>query len=281
MDLRQLERDGYQVVRSVVSAAEIAGLLREAERLRQAIHASPLLDARLRILQTTSRSGKIVFRGLQNAHFVSPDVDALRLHPGIGGILRRVLGPDITTVLTSLFWKLPGDSETGVAYHQDAGFRQPVSAFRNLAVSYLQIAIALDPQDDGNGGLRFAAGSHREGRLFPRPRRSVLAGDAGEAELRAMGLSPADARPVRLEPGDLVMWNAFTVHGSSPNRSQRDRRSFAVASMRASDCDLGCDAYVGGRPAPALRPRDAQPTQAPHHKTELTEVKRVDPCELR
>jgi ectoine hydroxylase-related dioxygenase (phytanoyl-CoA dioxygenase family) len=251
MDLTQLERDGYQVVRSVVSEAEIAELLHAAERLRHEAEASPSLDPRLRVLRTTSRSGEAVFRGLQNAHFVNATVDAIRLHSGIGAILRRILGQDIKTVLTTLFWKLPGALETGFAYHQDAGFRTPASAFRNLAASYLQIAIALDPQDEDNGGLRFVAGSHREARLFPRPERSVLTGDAGECELRTMGLSPANARPVRLEPGDLVMWNAFAVHGSQPNRSQRDRRSFAFASMRAGDCDLGCDAYVDGRPAPA------------------------------
>ena len=254
MDLSALENDGYQVVPSVITPEEIPALLRETDWLEALAAGDALLDQRLRVLRSKARSGKPLVRGLQNSHHVSAIVDGLRLHPGIGRILQSILGPDIKTVLTSIFWKPAGEPETGIAYHQDAGFRRPQTAFRDLAKSYLQLAVALDPQDDRNGSLRFVTGSHRQARLFVRQEQSVLLGDAGESELRGMGLSPDKVCAVCLEPGDVVMWNAFTVHGSGPNRSaDRDRRSFTIASMRAGDCDVGIDAYVRGRPATAAK----------------------------
>lgn len=254
MDLSGLERDGYQVVRSIVSAQEIAAILEETDHLRSMALANAANDPRLRVLWSRSRSGEATLRGLQNAHHISSMIETLRLHRGIGRILCRALGPDIKTVLTSIFWKPPGEAETGIAYHQDAAFRQPASAYRNLAQSYLQLSVALDPQDDENGSLRFVSGSHREARIFPRPQQSVLTGKAAEPELKAMGLAPERVHVVRLEPGDVVIWNAFTVHGSQPNRSkERDRRSFAIASMRSADCDAGIEAYVGGTPVAATK----------------------------
>lgn len=252
MDHADLERDGYQIVRSVVSAAEVAEALHEAERLKCLALADTLNDPRLRVLRSESSSGEGLLRGLQNAHHISPVIDALRLHKGIGRIICGVLGPDVTTALTTIFWKSPGEAETGIAYHQDAAFRQPAAAYRNLARSYLQLAVALDPQDDENGGLRFVPGSHREGRIFPRPQRSVLTGKAAEPELSEMGVAPEHVRAVSLAPGDVVMWRAYTVHGSQPNRSRdRERRSFTIGSMRSGDCDSGTPAYVGGEPVAA------------------------------
>lgn len=249
MNVAGLERDGYQIVRSVVPPAEIAEALTEADRLKSMVVANAVDDPRVRVLWSRSGSGVDTLRGLQNAHRISPRIDALRLHRGIGEILRGLLGPDIRTILTSIFWKPPGELDTGIAYHQDADFRRPASTYRNLASSYLQLALALDPQDDENGGLRFVAGSHREARIFRRPEQSVLTGAAAEPELTAMGLAPERVHAVSLEPGDVVLWNAFTVHGSQPNRSKdRDRRSFTIASMRSSDCDAGTDAYIAGEP---------------------------------
>ncbi|MGH6893414.1 MAG: phytanoyl-CoA dioxygenase family protein [Dongiaceae bacterium] len=254
MDLTEFHRDGYQRVIGLIPAAEIPEVLREFDRLRDMASGSTPLDPRLRALWTTTRSGQRILRVLQNAHWTSPVIDALRLHPGVGRILKGILGPDVKTVLTSAFWKPAGEIDTGIAYHQDAGFRQPAAAYRNLAQSYVSIAIALDPQDEENGALHFIPGSHRQARLFPRPEQSVLAGYSGPAELRAFGVAPDSARAVRLDPGDAVMWNAFTLHGSPPNSSaDRDRRSLTIGSMRLADCDHGVAAYIAGRPVPVPR----------------------------
>lgn len=251
MDYTAFHEHGFQVARGIVPRAEVPALLREADLLNAAIHSGAPLDLPLRALWTKSADGKSILRGLHNAHCISPVMDGLRLHPAIGRILADLLGQDITTVVTALFWKPPGERATGVAYHRDAGFRVPPESYRNLARSYVQLAVALDPQDEANGCLHFVPGSHRDARGPGRPAAPVLEGDADAAELEAYGLPEDAAGPVALEPGDVVFWGAYMLHGSPPNRTRdRDRRSFSIASMRSADCDVGTLAYVGGKAFP-------------------------------
>lgn len=248
----RFHQDGYQVQRGLLPRSEIAAILREVDRLHDLVLASATLDRPLRALWSRSATGSRLLRCLHNTHCISPVIDDLRLHRAIGEILLPLLGPNIKSVLTALFWKPPGEAATGIAYHRDAGFRLPAESYRSLAESYVQVAIALDPQDEANGCLHFVPGSHREPCGPARLATSVLEGDAGTTELAAFGYSAGAARAVPLEPGDVVFWQAHTLHGSPPNRTRdRDRRSFAAAFMRSADCDAGMDAYVDGCPAPA------------------------------
>ena len=251
IDLTAFRADGFQVARRVLSDAEVAGLIGEFGRLKNLAFQPPAPD--VRALWVDSHDGTRLLRGLQQAHLVSTVIDAVRLHPEVGWILQSVLGGDVTTIITTAFWKSPGAAETGIAYHQDAGFRRPESAYRNLSQSYVQIAIALDPQDEENGALRFIPGSHHAATLIARAPGSVLTGSAGSEELEALGVDPRRARTVRLEPGDAVFWNAYTLHGSGPNRSRdRDRRSLTIGAMRSADCDAGVPTYAGGNPLPPI-----------------------------
>jgi ectoine hydroxylase-related dioxygenase (phytanoyl-CoA dioxygenase family) len=253
LDLTDLRCDGYQIVRGVVPSDEVAALLDEIERLKSAASELVALDPRIRAVWSKAQAGGSFLRILQNAHLASPELDRFRLHAGLGQILQAMLGGDIKTVVTSIFFKPPSEIETGIGYHQDAVFRQPLASFRNLAHACVHLAIALDPQDESNGCMRFIPGSHRGGHLYPRPSRSVLEGDAGIAEIQAVGMDPASAKATPLASGDIVLWNPFVLHGSSPNRSAgRDRRSLTIVSMRTADCDAGVVAYDGGRPVPAI-----------------------------
>jgi Phytanoyl-CoA dioxygenase (PhyH) len=67
-------------------------------------------------------------------------------------------------------------------------------------------------------------------------------------ELERVGLDPADLVDVVLDPGDLVLWHPYTVHGSHPNRSTADRRSYINAYVVARDCDRGAWAFRAGQP---------------------------------
>lgn len=253
MDFTAFHRDGYQTCPGAVPRGQISAILGEFDRLRDMVLSAAALDQRLRVLRSKSAAGAPLLRGLQNAHCISPIIDGLRLHRAVGEILHDLLGPDIRTVVTTLFWKPPGEAATGIAFHRDAGFRVPAEAFRNLGQFYVQIAIALDPQDEANGCLHFVPGSHRDPRGPTRPTASVLEGDAGAVELSAYGVAADAARAVPLDPGDIVFWQAHTLHGSPPNRTRyRDRRSFTIASMRRTDCDAGTDAFIDGRPVPAV-----------------------------
>ena len=58
--------------------------------------------------------------------------------------------------------------------------------------------------------------------------------------LRDYGLDSDDLVVVELDPGDVLIWNPFTVHGSAPNLSSlQSRRSVNASYWRAGDTDAG------------------------------------------
>src|SRR5204862_3863313 len=69
-----------------------------------------------------------------------------------------------TCALSDLHWKAPG-SLGDFAWHQDSKSRRPASAYHNLATSYVQTGLAIDPHNPEAGGLRFIRGSHLRGDL--------------------------------------------------------------------------------------------------------------------
>jgi hypothetical protein len=77
-----------------------------------------------------------------------------------------------------------------------------------------------------------------------------------DAALEAVGLSADGAIDLLLEPGDLVFWSPYLVHGSGSNRSDHRRRFYINGYVRAEDCDRGEWAFRDGRPVP-FGPRPA------------------------
>jgi ectoine hydroxylase-related dioxygenase (phytanoyl-CoA dioxygenase family) len=252
-EYRRFRESGFAIFKAVFPASRIAEILQESDRLRGrgATFNRTEEDGDVRWLVVSANGSAPVLRGVQNAHRVSRLLDALRLDPAVFEILAPLLGGDITTLLTSLFWKPPGEPLTGIAYHQDCVFRRPRESFRNLATSYVQLGIALDPHAPANGGMSMFRGSHKLGDLPILQEGSVLLKAPTPGDIDALGLSPADEVDVVLDPGDVVIWTAHTLHGSRPNMSATlDRRFFVVTSMRTVDCDAGEPAFRAGRPCP-------------------------------
>ena len=244
--------NGYAINRDVLKREDIDALLREADRLQALWHAGngQVADDRVRWL-VAGNPDEPVLRGLQNGYRISPLIDAVRTGADVFALLEPLIGGDLDVVPSSLFWKPPGEDETAIAYHQDAVFRKPAEAFRNIASSYVQCGIALDPHGPDNGGMKFVLGTHMRGDLRIERGHSVMAEAFDVLSLEDHGLAPSDVIDVELAPGDAVIWHPYLLHGSPPNRSANQNRRFLVHGyMRAADCDLGTPAYRGGRPVP-------------------------------
>ncbi len=253
---------GFAILRSVFALPRIEEILHESERLRRmgVKRTTAGDDGDVRWLVVSRERSAPVLRGLQNGHRISPLLDAFRLDPAVFAILAPLLGRDINTLLTSLFFKPPNEPETAIAWHQDAVFRRPRERFRNLATSYVQLGIALDPHGPANGGMSVVAGSHRLGDLPLLGDGSVLLRTPEPADLDALGLSREDEVDLVLDPGDVVIWSAFTLHGSRPNRhATLDRRFFVITSMRCEDCDGGEPGFRDGRPCPWSGSEETRP----------------------
>jgi ectoine hydroxylase-related dioxygenase (phytanoyl-CoA dioxygenase family) len=164
-------------------------------------------------------------------------------------LLAPLLGGDLKQIINQIHWKGPGGASE-FAWHQDAQFREPAEAFRNLAGSYVQTGLAIDPHKSDSGCMRFLPGSHRGGDLQLETPREVLGVALNDSVLEGAGLSAGDAVEVVLEPGDVALWSPFLVHGSGVNRSDHQRRLYVNGYVRAADCDRGEWAFRDGRPVP-------------------------------
>jgi len=241
---------GFCIYRKLLDRDTVEGLLREADRLHALGfgHRSTINEPPVKWLVTGTPDAPIL-RGLQNGYRISNLLERVRTHPSVYTAIEPLVGQAITTIAQSLFWKPPGEHDTMIAYHQDAVFRKPRESFRNIDVSYIQCGIALDPHGPENGGMKFVLGSHRLGDLSIERTHSVMQESIEVFDLEAYGLSRSDEIDVELEPGDMVVWHPYLLHGSPPNDSRViDRRFLVCGYMRTADCDTGVPAFEAGRP---------------------------------
>ena len=248
---RQFASDGFAIYRKVIDAERLARLRAEADRLRRGADAltETTQAGPVRWLIQRGRDGRPVLRGMQYPYRVSAVYDDIRTHPAVARILSPLIGENLVSVLGTLFWKPAGAADTVIAYHQDSIFRKPVEKFRNLASSYVQVGFALDPHGPENGGMRFVIGSHKSGDLQLERKASVMS-EAPTAEgLAQLGFTKDQIWDVEIDAGDVVIWQAHTLHGSPSNRSAANDRLFHVVGyMRLADADEGDPAFVDGRP---------------------------------
>jgi len=178
----------------------------------------------------------------------------VRRDPRWLALLEPLIGHDVKQIINQLHWKPPGATAADFAFHQDVRFRRPRQAYRNLEHSYVQTGLAIDPHRAVSGAMRILPGSHRLGEREIAGAGAVLDQAMADERLAAAGLDPARLVDLDLDPGDVALWNLYTVHGSGPNRTRVDRRFYLNGYVRAADCDRGEWAFRGGAPAPLGEP---------------------------
>lgn len=240
---------GFVRIPGVFPAAEVAELgayfdevLERAARFR-AIAKEGLTEYRI-----VPVAGRPTLKFAKWAAASHAGLDRFRLSPRLLGLAMQALGPDLRSITNQMHYKNPGD---GVSFqmHQDCAFRKPDSAYRDLYGGFLQTAIAVDPATAENGCLQMIPYSHRG-------KRPLLAGgyegwDANGANRRVLErLAPPE--PGLMDPGDVMIWNPFTIHGSQANRSSRSRRVYINGFARSGDTDHGVDAAVAGEAVPLV-----------------------------
>jgi ectoine hydroxylase-related dioxygenase (phytanoyl-CoA dioxygenase family) len=254
--LAQYRSDGYAVLRRVFTAAEVAEIACAFDRhwARGMAYPKSFRHGNLLYRLGDDESLGKILRLVQWPSYVDPVLEGVRRDPRWLAILEPLIGRDIKQIINQLHWKPPGAAGAEFAFHQDARFRRPESAYRNLSTSYVQTGIAIDPHRRANGAMRLYPGSHRLGRKELAGPGPVLDQAMGDEQLIAAGLDPKKLVDVELDPGDVALWNVYTVHGSGPNVTGGDRRFYLNGYVRAADCDRGEWAFRDGAPAPLGAP---------------------------
>jgi len=243
-------RDGYAIVRAFFTPGEVAAIGAEIDKVHQAglAHGRSFRHGNLFFKIAEGENGPLV-QMVQWPAYQWPALDAVRLDPRFAALLEPLIGRDVKQIINQIHWKAPG-ALGDFAWHQDARFRLPAEAYRNLATSYVQTGLAIDPHTPESGCMKFIRGSHLHGDLDFDTSTEVLGNAMSDAVLEQAGLSSNDLVEVVLAPGDLAFWSPYLVHGSGANRSDHKRRLYINGYVRADDCDRGEWAFRDGKPVP-------------------------------
>ncbi len=247
----RFKRDGFLVVRNLVSPAEIEELKQHTEDLMQG--KLPEQQGKQMAARDVKSDTGVSVQPLEAppAH-LSPEEKAqywLRmhmlhrklelherylLHPRVLDVLEVLIGPDVMCLQTMLFLKPPG--KPGQGWHQDS-YYIPTSP-DTLCGAW----IAIDDCDEQNGAMWFAKGSGNEPIYPPCPEVSYGFGDRLVGDISYVkGVSDPnddantltrvaekyDQVLVSAKAGDVVFFNGHVLHRSKKNWStDRFRRSF-------------------------------------------------------
>jgi ectoine hydroxylase-related dioxygenase (phytanoyl-CoA dioxygenase family) len=247
--IMQYRERGYGVLRGVFAADEIAALALAFDRhwvRGLSLGASFRHGNLLYRIGQDARLGKTV-RMVQWPSYEDAALARIRTDGRLFALLEPLLGGDIKQIINQLHWKKPGAAGE-FAFHQDVRFRRPRAAYRNLAQSFVQTGLAIDRHDAASGAMRIYPASHTLGEVDLAIAGSVMDGRLADDSLRRAGLDPANLVDLDLAPGDVALWNAFTIHGSGLNVSTHDRRFYLNGYVRAGDCERGEWAFRDGRP---------------------------------
>ncbi len=257
-DLAHYWLEGYAVVRDFFSGAEIEQIGAALDQLYAEGAAHGRCFRHGNLFYNVAREcdgGEPLVRMVQWPSYHQPVLNGVRLDTRFAELLQPLIGSDLKQIINQVHWKAPG-SLGDFAWHQDSRFRQPESAFRNLATAYVQTGLAIDPHTAQSGCMRIIPRSHLRGDLDMDCSRKALGTAMSDEALESVGLSDEDAIDLLLEPGDLALWSPYLVHGSGKNVSHHKRRFYINGYVRAADCDRGEWAFRGGEPVP-FGPRPA------------------------
>jgi len=254
--LAQYRAEGYAVLRHVFDADEVRDMADAFDRhwAEGMAHGRSFRHGNLLYrLGRDAKLGKLV-RLVQWPSYGDPVLEAVRRDARHLLILEPLIGRNVKQIINQLHWKPPGAAGAEFAFHQDVRFRRPRGAYRNLATSYVQTGIAIDPHRAGNGAMRIYPRSHLLGEKDLAGPAPVLDQSMADEQLVAAGLDPAKLVLLELDPGDLALWSVYTIHGSGPNRTKGDRRFYLNGYVRAEDCDRGEWTFRNRAPCPLGAP---------------------------
>jgi len=245
-------REGYAIVRGFFSAREIDEIAAATDQLNAEGVAHGRSFRHGNLFYNVAREGEEcepLVRMVQWPSYHLPVLNAVRLDTRFVELLEPLIGADLKQIINQVHWKVPG-SLGDFAWHQDSRSRRPQSAYRNLATSYVQTGLAIDPHTPESGCMRIIPRSHLRGDLDMDCSRKALGAEMSDAALSQVGLAQSESIDLTLEPGDLALWSPYLVHGSGKNRADHRRRLYINGYVRAADCDRGEWAFRGGRPIP-------------------------------
>lgn len=238
--VRQYWEEGYTIVRGVFTEAELNQMRTACDRWK---FTGELLGRTWRKQNTViwvdaDPGTDITVRGMQWPSYHDAVMDKFRTDPRILEIIEPLIGNSIKQIINQVHWKRPG-SRTTWPLHRDVRSRRPSGDFLDLYESWVQTGIAIDPHMNDNGAMQIVPGSHVDVEHDPDDKSAWMAPDYSR---------DGRIKDVVLEPGDVALWSAYTVHGGGYNTTKYlDRRLYINGFVKADKCARGEWAWKDGR----------------------------------
>jgi ectoine hydroxylase-related dioxygenase (phytanoyl-CoA dioxygenase family) len=161
---------------------------------------------------------------LYKTHLLFTWMDALVRRPEIVDAVSQILGPDVLMFDADVWRKAPGETRH-ISWHQDAKY------WSLAPMDVATVWIALTPATPENGCLRFARGSHRDGK---RDHVETRAGDNMLSRGQTIfGIDPDTIVTAPLAAGEASIHHGLTAHGSGPNTTVAPRIGVAAKYLSA------------------------------------------------
>jgi ectoine hydroxylase-related dioxygenase (phytanoyl-CoA dioxygenase family) len=209
-------RDGFVVPRYRMAASDLAELQRLTDRL---IADNPHLR------DTPMTCPHIPNSGVQKLKS-TPEWLAVSTNPRIIDLVEGLLGPDIILWGSNLFHKRSVEGPA-TPWHRDGAHW----VMRPLVTCSVWIAVTNASLE--NGCLRFIPGSHATKELGEHYD-STEPGLLFPGTIRETEYDEADAVDVPVEAGQMILFDAHTIHSARSNHDERGRTGYSLRFMPAT-----------------------------------------------
>jgi ectoine hydroxylase-related dioxygenase (phytanoyl-CoA dioxygenase family) len=241
----EYKNNGFSVVRGVFSGVEIAQLRTgcvELEKISSEYESDTFngvtyfaLHRDCNPFEETKEEFSVHVGELRRVTYpyaLSEIFNKFRCHEGLLKLVSSILGNDINQIVNQVNFNPPAKG-TGWGWHQDYRFRK--EGIPDLRNNYLQSLVALDLCNTETGGVRIVEGSdHLELQLEK------------EQENAETYFDINDVVVPELNPGDVLIFNPFVIHGSGQNKSENQRRVFINGYCNGKVSSTGMPVMRGG-----------------------------------
>lgn len=237
-ELRAWREDGFFVRRAVFPSDEVDVLREAAERVRDVatdlagagrayeVDGNRYVDTGPVTVQIEHRTGSSSLRVVEPFHHLDAAFERLVDDARIVAPMRDLVGSERVALWTDKLNFKPPHEGSGFRWHQDSPYWAHVCRHLDQLPN---VMLALDDADEDNGCLRVVRGSHRHGLLPGRRDDGVLGPLFTDPDHFDLEAQVAAAMPA----GSLLFFSPHMVHGSEPNRSERQRRALVITYQPA------------------------------------------------
>jgi len=215
-EVESYHRDGYLVPKYRLPPSDLTLL---QELMANLVKKNP------KLLNQPIASPHIPNGGSQGVVSTSKWLD-IATHPDLLDIAQQLIGPDVILWGSTVFYKR-AQKGPETPWHRDGAY-WPIAPLATTS-----IWIAATPSTVDNGCLSIIPGSHRSREIG-----THIKVDRDDVMFRATladdELDKSRSVNIELEPGQMVVFDVYTVHGAGPNQGTLPRAGYSLRFMPAT-----------------------------------------------